>query len=301
MPGSLWTSPFSSAMSRPDRHNPKRRCRPVIPAGAIPSRKTANASLMLLWGIHPVLEVLKSRPQQLKEIFVARRMTAPKLQEIVTIARQRQITINSAPEAFAATLQKSEAEQIAHQGVLALSEPFPLLKLNNLIAKLKTDPVFPSPPVLLALDSIQDPQNVGAVMRSALAAGVAGIIIAKDRAAPLSGAVAKASAGAIALLRICQVTNLPTALQQLKKEGLWVFGTAKDADRSLYSADFSIPACLVMGSEEKGLRPLVRKQCDFLISIPMYGGLDSLNVSTAAAVVLFEIARQRLNVSPPGS
>jgi len=255
---------------------------------------------MLLWGIHPVLEVLKSRPRQLKEIFVARQMTAPKLQEIVTIARQHQITINSAPEAFAATLQKSEAPQIAHQGVLALSEPFPLLKLNNLIAKLKTDPVR-SPPVLLALDSIQDPQNVGAVMRSALAAGVSGIIIAKDRAAPLSGAVAKASAGAIALLRICQVTNLPTALQQLKKEGLWVFGTAKDADRSLYGADFSIPACLVMGSEGKGLRPLVRKQCDFLISIPMQGGLDSLNVSTAAAVVLFEIARQRLTVSPPDS
>lgn len=255
---------------------------------------------MLLWGIHPVLEVLKARPRQLKEIFVARQMTTPKRQEIVTLARQHRITINSSPEAFTALLRKSEAEQIAHQGVLALSEPFPFLKLNDLIAKLKTDPVM-SPPVLLALDSIQDPQNVGAVMRSALAAGVAGIIIAKDRAAPLTGAVAKASAGAIALLQICQVTNLPTALQQLKKEGLWVFGTARDADRSLYSADFSIPACLVMGSEEKGLRPLVRKQCDFLISIPMQGNLDSLNVSTAAAVVLFEIARRRQIASPPVS
>ena len=116
---------------------------------------------MLLWGIHPVLEVLKSRPRQLKEIFVARKMTAPKLREIVTLARQHQISINSAPKAFAATLQKSEAEQIVHQGVLALSEPFPFLKLNNLIAKLKTEPAS-SPPVLLALDSIQDPHNVGA-------------------------------------------------------------------------------------------------------------------------------------------
>jgi 23S rRNA (guanosine2251-2'-O)-methyltransferase len=271
-----------------------------MPAGTIPSRKAADASLILLWGIHPVLELLKARPRQIKEIFIARQMTAPKLQDIVTLARQHRITINSAPEAFDSTLKKREAEQVAHQGVLALSEPFPFLKLHDLIAELKNDPGM-SPPVLLALDSIQDPQNVGAVMRSALAAGVAGIIITKDRAAPLSGAVAKASAGAIALLRVYQVTNLPTALQQLKKEGLWVFGTAKDADRSLYSADFSIPACLVMGSEEKGLRPLVRKQCDFLISIPMQGGLDSLNVSTAAAVVLFEIARQRLTVSPPDS
>jgi 23S rRNA (guanosine2251-2'-O)-methyltransferase len=286
-------------MSKPDRNYQKRRRRNTLPAGTASSRKAADASLILLWGIHPVLEVLKARPRQLKEIFVARQMTAPKRQEIVTLARQNRITINSSPEAFTALLWKSEAEQIAHQGVLALSESFPFLKLNDLIAKLKTDPVM-SPPVLLALDSIQDPQNVGAVMRSALAAGVAGIIIAKDRAAPLTGAVAKASAGAIALLQICQVTNLPTALQQLKKEGLWVFGTARDADRSLYSADFSIPACLVMGSEEKGLRPLVRKQCDFLISIPMQGNLDSLNVSTAAAVVLFEIARQRLTVSSSG-
>ena len=125
-------------------------------------------------------------------------------------------------------------------------------------------------------------------------AGVTGIIIAKDRSAPLRGAVAKASAGAIAHLRVCQVTNLPAALQQLKKAGLWVFGTTKDANLSLYDADFNGPLCLVMGSEEKGLRPLVRKQCDFLVSIPMQGGLDSLNASTAAAVVLFEIVRQRI-------
>ncbi len=253
---------------------------------------------MLLWGIHPILEVLRSRPRQLTELFVARQMTAPKLQEIVTLARQYRIAINSAPEAFSATLQSHDADHVSHQGVLALGQPFPLLSLNSLIAELKIDS-HSSPPVLLALDSIKDPQNVGAIMRSALAAGVAGVLVAKDRAAPLRGAVAKASAGAISLLRLCQVTNLATALQQLKKEGLWVFGTARDAEKSLYSADYSIPVCLVMGSEDKGLRPLVRKQCDFLISIPMQGGLDSLNVSTAAAVVLFEIARQRQTVPPP--
>ena len=271
-----------------------------MPAATIPSRKAADASLMLLWGIHPVLEVLKSSPRQLKELFVTRQKTTPKLQEIVTIARQHRIAINSAPEAFAATLQKNDAGQVVHQGVLALSEPFPLLKLDDLLAGLKSFPAA-SPPVFLALDSIKDPQNVGAIMRSALAAGVAGILVAKDRAAPLRGAVAKASAGAISRLRICQVTNLPNALQQLKKNGVWLFGTVKDAESTLYSADFSIPTCLVMGSEEKGLRPLVRKQCDFLISIPMSGGLDSLNVSTAAAVVLFEIARQRLTVLSSGS
>lgn len=241
-----------------------------------------------------MLEILKARPQQLREIFVAGRKPSARQLEIMIFAQQQQIKIHAAPEVFAVTLQKYHAHQVAHQGVLALGEPFPVLTLTEFIAAVQIDPQPAAPPTVLALDSLQDPQNVGAIMRSALAAGVAGIVIAKDRAAPLSGAVAKASAGAVAHLRVCQVANLPSALEQLKKAGLWVFGTTKDADLSLYDADLSGPVCLVMGSEEKGLRPLVRKQCDFLVSIPMRGVLDSLNASTAAAVVLFEIVRQRL-------
>ena len=210
------------------------------------------------------------------------------------MAQERRIRIQVNPGTFRSILQKYHTDQAAHQGVLALGDPVSVLPLADLLAVVQVDPQPTPPPTVLVLDNLQDPQNVGAIMRSALAAGVTGIIIAKDRSAPLRGAVAKASAGAIAHLRVCQVTNLPAALQQLKKAGLWVFGTTKDANLSLYDADFNGPLCLVMGSEEKGLRPLVRKQCDFLVSIPMQGGLDSLNASTAAAVVLFEIVRQRI-------
>jgi 23S rRNA (guanosine2251-2'-O)-methyltransferase len=281
-------------MGRSDQPSPGPGHHPPQTGGRIPGPRSTSPPVILYWGIHPVLEILKTRPRQLKEIYVAGHTPSARQQEIISHARQQQIRTYSIPEAFTDTLQKYHAQQVAHQGVLALGEAFPVLTLADLIARLRAYPHSSSPPTVLALDSLQDPQNVGAIMRSALAAGVAGIVIAKDRAAPLSGAVAKASAGAIAHLQICQVTNLSSALQQLKKAGLWVFGTTKDADQSLYQADFSGPLCLVMGSEEKGLRPLTRKQCDFLVSIPMQGGLDSLNASTAAAVVLFEIVRQRL-------
>jgi 23S rRNA (guanosine2251-2'-O)-methyltransferase len=281
-------------MSRPDHPSAGPGHRPGQSGTKISGPRPTLPPFILYWGIHPVLEILKTRPQQLRDLYITGRKPSARQQEIMTHARQQRIRIHADPAAFAGTLQRYHADQVVHQGVLALGDPFPILTLADLIAAVQTDPQsFPSSTVV-ALDSLQDPQNVGAIMRSALAAGVAGIVIAKDRAAPLRGAVAKASAGAIAHLRVCQVTNLPAALQQLKKAGLWVFGTAKDADLSLYDADFSGPVCLVIGSEEKGLRPLVRKQCDFLVSIPMHGGLDSLNASTAAAVVLFEIVRQRV-------
>jgi len=280
-------------MSRPDHPSTEPECRSSRAGGKITGHRPTLLPFILYWGIHPVLEILKSHPQQLKDIYITGRKPSTRQQEIITYAHKRQIRIHADPTAFASTLQRYHADQVAHQGVLALGDPFPVLTLVDLIAAVQTDSHSFSPSTVIALDSIQDPQNVGAIMRSALAAGVAGIVIAKDRAAPLGGAVAKASAGAIAHLRVCQVTNLVSALQQLKKAGLWVFGTTKDAALSLYNADFSGPVCLVMGSEEKGLRQLVRRQCDFLVSIPMQGELDSLNVSTATAVMLFEIVRQR--------
>jgi len=281
-------------MSRSDRSSAGPGHRPGQAGAKTTGQRQGLRPFVLYWGIHPVLEILKTRSLQLKDIFINGRKPSARQQEIMTHARQQLIRIHVDPAAFAGTLQRYHADQVAHQGVLALGDPLPVLTLADLLAAVQTDPPPSPPPTVIALDSLQDPRNVGAIMRSALAAGVAGIVIAKDRAAPLRGAVAKASAGAIAHLRVCQVTNLPSALQQLKKAGLWVFGTAKDADLSLYNADFTGPVCLVIGSEEKGLRPLVRKQCDFLVSIPMQGGLDSLNASTAAAVVLFEIVRQRV-------
>lgn len=180
-------------------------------------------------------------------------------------------------------------EQESSQGVYARII-LPTLPLEKLLDKLeKTE----GPPLLLALDSIQDPHNLGAIIRSAVAAGVNGILLTKDRSAPITGTVIKISAGAAFHIDICRVTNLVNSFKLLKEHGIWIFGTTKDASQSIYDADLSVPACLVIGSEGKGLRPLVAQQCDLTISIPMQSSLDSLNASVAAGIFLFEIARQR--------
>lgn len=239
----------------------------------------------VLWGIHPVLEALRKRPETIKQITVGSGKSA-RLQEIIDLARERDISLlyESLP------LDGADGQEMKHQGVMALIKPRPTISLDTLLAGIKAK----SSPVLLALDTIQDPHNLGAIIRSALAAGVAGILVTRDRTAPLGGTVHKASAGAVSHMDICVVTNMVSALQRLQKEGVWLYGAVKEADTSLYETDFSGgPVCVVIGSEGKGLRPLVKEQCDFLVSIPMLGTLDSLNCSVAAAVILFEIARQR--------
>jgi 23S rRNA (guanosine2251-2'-O)-methyltransferase len=166
----------------------------------------------------------------------------------------------------------------------------PVLALDELLLRTRG---LKGPPLLLALDSIQDPHNLGAIIRSAVAAGVNGLILPKDRSASITGAVIKVSAGSIFHLDICRVTNLVNSFKKLKSENIWIMGAAKDASSSLYSVDLTVPACLVIGSEGKGLRPLVAEHCDILLSIPMLGSLDSLNASVAAGVIMFEALRQR--------
>ncbi len=237
----------------------------------------------IIWGIHPLLEALKKSPARISEITVIKGKSSPKIQQIIDTARQEKIKVK-----FRTDFHLSGSGH-NHQGVCARIMAISTIGLDQLVARLKNK----KNPLLLVLDSIQDPHNLGAISRSASAAGVAGMIVNKDRSAPLGGTAAKISAGALAGLAVCQVTNLTTTLQRLKKEGFWVFGAAADSRQDLYQTDFSGPICLVMGGEAKGIRPLVREQCDTLISIPMHGSLDSLNVSVATAVILFEIVRQQ--------
>jgi len=244
-----------------------------------------------VWGVHPIRELLNRDPARISEVVIHHLRPGPKLQEISRLARELGIKVRFDPSGKKISAVDSGVDgELRHQGITATVLPFGLVSLEEMVARSRADS---RPPLLLALDSIQDPYNLGAIIRSALAAGVHGVILTKDRSAPLTGTVAKASAGAIAHMQICRVVNLVAALNYLKKEGVWIFGTAKDAPLSIYQTDFSGPACLVVGGEGKGIRPLVREQCDFLVTIPMQGGLDSLNSSVAAAVVLFEIARQR--------
>ncbi len=239
----------------------------------------------LIWGIHAVLDFLRDRPRQVRELTVQKGKASPKLQEIIDLARSQQLRLRFEPR-----LKVPGAGTVNHQGVIARVQQVATVPLDELLARL--DAVSP-PPLLLALDSIQDPHNLGAIIRTAAAAGVAGILLPKDRSAPLSGTVAKVAVGALGRVAVSIVTNLDAALRQVQEQGFWVYGAAGEAAASIYATDFSGRVCLVVGGEGKGLRPLVRERCDHLVAIPMAGGMESLNASVATAVILFEMVRQR--------
>ena len=238
----------------------------------------------IIWGVHPVHELLVTRPRTVHEILIQKTKSGKKLQAIIDLARKEHVKVK-----FSSQFRLAGSRQINHQGVIAKVMPFETLKEESFFSLLSQI----DEPFLLALDSIQDPHNLGAIIRSASAAGVSGIILPKDRCAPLSGTVAKISAGALAHVPICQTTNIVRMLQKLKEKGVWVYGTIKEGGKTIFQTDFSGPVCLVIGSEEKGVRPLVKEQCDFRVTIPMQGELDSLNASVAAGVILFEIVRQK--------
>ncbi len=244
----------------------------------------------LLWGVHPVLEALTEEPERISEIILHREKRGGKLEEIVELARDRGIKTT-----FVAALHLigEGAGNVRHQGVLAKTSQAPLLSFEEMLERFSSRVQNGDKPRLVACDSLQDPHNLGAIIRSALASGATGVILTRERSAPLGGTAAKASAGAVSHIDICQVTNLVAALKKTKEAGAWVFGAVKDSEaQSIYATDFNLPACIVVGSEGQGIRPLVRKECDILVSIPMAGALDSLNSSVAAAVVLFEVRRQ---------
>ena len=248
----------------------------------------------LIWGVHPVFEALTQEPERITEIILHRERRGGKLEEIIELARQHGIKTSFSPSL---RLIGEGAATVRHQGVLAKTSQAPLLSFEALVERYATMVQNGQKPRLVACDSLQDPHNLGAIIRSALASGAVGVILTRERSAPLGGVAAKASAGAVSHIDICQVTNLVAALKKIKEAGAWVFGAVKDKEaQSLYTSDFNLPACIVIGSEGQGIRPLVRKECDILLSIPMAGNLDSLNSSVAAAVILFEAMRQTSTV-----
>ncbi len=261
------------------------------------ARSTGEKSLRLsedlLWGVHPVFEGLVNEPDRFTEIILQKDKRGSKIEEIIDMARQNNIKLS-----FVETIRLTgeESAQVRHQGIVARMSQTPLIDLDALVEKLKLRIAAGENVCLMVCDSLQDPHNLGAIIRSSLASGAAGVVVTRERSAPLGGTAAKSSAGAMSHIDICQVTNLVQALKELKKAGFWIFGAVKDADaQSLYQTDLNVPACLVVGSEGKGIRPLVKKECDVLLSIPMAGTLDSLNSSAAAAVILFEARRQNLS------
>ena len=252
-----------------------------------PKGKHLQANENLVWGIHPVLALLDQAPGTINEIYIVKGRPHSKIKDIVDLCRSLGIKFRFETSL---SITGETGGHVNHQGVAARTKATETLSEEAFIALIRQET---RPPFLLALDSIQDPHNMGAILRSAAAAGVTGVILPKDRSAPLGGTTAKIAAGALAHLAICMVTNLATFLQKLQKENIWLYGTVKDGGTSVFKTDLSGPVCLVIGNEEKGLRPLVAKQCDFSITIPMQGSLDSLNASVAAGISLFEVVRQR--------
>ena len=239
-----------------------------------------------LYGFHPVREGLRGRRQPL-ELFVVDGAVNERLQKLLDLAGERGVPVRRR--------QKQDLDRLAghphHQGVVLSIEPFAYADLDDLLAEWRNSA---RPAFFLLLDGITDPHNFGAILRNADAAGCHGVVVAKDRSCPVSNVVDKTSAGAVEHLPVCQVTNLGRAIEQLKGQGVWVYGLSGDADgKPVYAEALSGDIALVIGAEGEGLRQLTRKLCDGLLTIPMAGRIASLNAASASAVALFEVVRQR--------
>jgi 23S rRNA (guanosine2251-2'-O)-methyltransferase len=240
----------------------------------------------VLYGTHAVKEALAVGRREVVELCVDRNHIASgRLQGILSAAEARRIAVREMNASQIASLAGSPT----HQGVAARTSVYG----GSSLWEVMDDVGRPGLGPLLALDQIVDPHNLGAVLRTALCAGVEAVLVPKDRSAPPTPVVSKISAGALEHIRLVQVTNLVRALEMLKARGLWVVGLDRSATESLFSTDFSLSLVLVVGGEGRGMRPLVRRTCDLLVSIPQVGPLDSLNASVAVGIALFEIVRRR--------
>jgi 23S rRNA (guanosine2251-2'-O)-methyltransferase len=246
-----------------------------------------------LYGLHPVAEALRAGRRRFDHVLVARERRDARLERLVAQCRHAQVRIIEQPREQLTDIAKTPD----HQGVIAFVQPAETLALEDLFA-----PFAPGVArLVLALDGVEDPQNLGALLRVADGAGADGILLTERRAAPLSPAAVKASAGAAEHLRIARVVNLVRALEELKRRNLWVVGLDERGETDYDRFDLTGDIVVVLGSEGAGLHDLVRRTCDHLLRIPMAGGVSSLNVSTAGAVVLYEAARQRRAAAESGT
>ena len=240
----------------------------------------------LVEGRNAVIEALRAG-RALDKIYIAKGETDKTLGHIASRAREAGIVV---VEADRRKLDAMSATK-AHQGVVAVAAVREYCSVEDILAAAEERG---EPPFVILCDEISDPHNLGAILRSAECAGAHGVIIPKRRSAGLTGIVSKTSAGAVEHIPVARVANLPSAIRDLKERGLWIYGTAASAPASLWETDFTGPCCIVVGSEGEGMGRLVTEQCDFLVSIPMRGKLDSLNASAAATVLMYEIVRQRM-------
>lgn len=238
----------------------------------------------LIYGLHSVAEALKARGRSFEWVGVAKERHDLRLQRVIEDCRKIGIAVRFLP--------RSELDRMtgnnAHQGVVAVTSAKQYTDLDDVIAAKRGEYSL-----IVVLDGVEDPHNLGAILRTADAAGADGVVIPERRAAGVSGTVAKASAGASEHLPIARVTNIARTLEELKAKNLWIVGLDERGTQTYDSLDYNMDCAVVLGAEGKGVHDLVRRKCDFLASIPMLGKVPSLNVSVAAGIVLYEIVRQR--------
>ena len=240
----------------------------------------------LIAGRNAVTEALRSG-HALNKIYVQEGAHGGSLGQILALAKDKRVPVETVK------LEKLDRllPDFRHQGVAALAAPVAFSSLEEVLAKAQAGK---EAPFLLLLDELEDPQNVGALIRTADAAGVDGVLLPKRHSCPLNAVVAKISAGAVEYMPVVQIGNIAQTLQELKKQGFWVAGADMAGSQLYFEADLTGPLVLVVGAEGKGLGRLVKENCDILVRIPMLGGVSSLNASAAGAVLLYEIRRQRL-------
>ena len=239
----------------------------------------------IIYGRHPVEEALQSgRP--LKKVILAQGLKDPTADRVGRLAKDAGVPVQ--------LLERKRMDQLAprmnHQGVMALAPPYPYAALEDLFQRAASrgeDPLF------LVLDHLQDPHNFGALLRTAEAVGAHGAVIPHRRAVGVTTGVYKSAAGAVEHLPVARVTNLARSLEEMKKQGLWIAGADMQGEQAFFQADLKGPLALVLGGEGKGISPLIKGKCDFLVRLPMRGKTGSLNVSVAGGILLYEIFRQR--------
>lgn len=251
--------------------------------------ETHDTSLIV--GRNPVREALERRPERVEKVMVRRGAGGGAIRAIRQAASAAGVPVQHVPAARI----DHEAGDVNHQGVIALAAPVRYREAEALLAAIAPswDDVRARKPLLLVVDRVTDPRNFGAILRSAVAAGVDGVFVPNRHMAPLNAAALKASAGTATRAPIARVADLPQLLKQLKERSYWVIGADGSADTSLWDVDWDRPVALVIGSEGEGLHPAVHEVCDHLVAIPLRGPVESLNVSVAAGVLLFAAARPR--------
>lgn len=241
--------------------------------------------MRLIEGRNPVIEALKAGTR-IKKVMIQEGIKEKAMDELTQLAHRNQIPVEFTSKINMNKMASSEA----HQGVIAQADDYRYAELDEILDYARSRG---EAPFIVILDEIQDPHNLGSIIRTANVAGVHGIVIPKHRAAEITPVVSKTSAGAVEYTRVAQVTNIVRAMEELKEAGLWIGGGALEGTQTLYQANLTGPLGLIIGSEGEGIRRLVREKCDFLVKIPMFGQIESLNASVAAGIMIYEAVRQR--------